>query len=281
MSRQSMFISVLSLVIVSVSFVAEASAQNRLGHRPLRWLGQGFGDGYHRCNPGYDSSHYNPYSAHNTFLYSQTPQYRALTGTQNYAMSPNQDLRFRVGVPYSIYAAPPRNNPLGNFQGMPSATIDNSFEPTKRESVIKSQSTGNDDTLFEGGSVFDETELLDDETELLDDGENALPNPNQFIPEGLDGLNADDSPLPNPNRDRPALINEAPSSRNLEELEQPIPAPQKPSDEPIKFEIDLDSSDDDYELITPRKSAFKLPVLNGTGLAPFKRASTRSQQRRK
>lgn len=278
MSRQSMCISVLSLVIVSVSFVAEASAQNRLGHRPLRWLGQGFGDGYHRCNPGHDSSHYNPYSAHNTFLYSQTPQYRALTGTQNYAMSPNQDLRFRVGVPYSTYAAPPRNNPLGHFQDMPRATIDNSFEPTKREDAIKSRSTNSDDNTFENGSIFDGTELMID-------GEDALPDPNQFIPDneirGLDGLNVDDSPLPNPNQDTPAFMNEAPSSRKVEELEQPLPAPEKPSDGPVNLEVDSDSSADEYELITPRKSAFQLPVLNGTGLAPFKRASTRTLQRRK
>ena len=278
MSRQSMFISVLSLVIVSISFVAEASAQNRLGHRPLRWLGQGFGDGYHRCNPGYDSSHYNPYSAHNTFLYSQTPQYRALTGTQNYAMSPNQDLRFRVGVPYSIYAAPPRNNPLGHFQGMPRTTTTNSFEPTKREDAIKNRSTNSDDIPFEGGSIFDEIELTDD-------GEDAPPDPNQFTPNNeirdLNRLNIGHRPLPNPIRDTPALKNDAPSSRNVEELEQPLPAPQKPSDEPVKLEVDSDSSDDDYELITPRRSAFKLPVLNGTGLAPFKRASTRTRQPRK
>ena len=279
MSRKSVFITTLSMMIVTVSFVAEASAQNRFGHRPLRWLGQGFGDGYHRCNPGYDSSHYNPYSAHNSFLYSQTPQYKAITGTQNYAMSATQDLRFRVGVPYSIYAAPPRNNPFGQvqgIQGMPGATIDNSFEPTKREEDSMKKRSADDDSSddFEGDSIFDE------DVDMLDDRGDQLLDPNEFNPaEKNDDLD-DDRTLPNPNRIVPAEKNDAPDAGRigdeLERLEQRIPAAQKPSD------IKADSNDDnEYELPPRNDSAFKLPVLNGTGLAPIKKASMRKMKPRK
>ena len=103
------FLAALTVSLLSSYLAESATAQVNTfrRHRTLRWLGQGFSDGYHRCTPGYDSSHYNPYSMHNSFLYSQTPAYRQLQGTQNYAMNPHGKIQFFTGVPFSVYAAPP------------------------------------------------------------------------------------------------------------------------------------------------------------------------------
>lgn len=48
--------------------------------RSNRALGHWNGPGYHRCNPGPDSSYYNAWSQKNSFLISRTPQYLSRYG---------------------------------------------------------------------------------------------------------------------------------------------------------------------------------------------------------
>lgn len=125
MAIKSLLSSVVIAVLAVTFFPATSSAQHRPHHRHLRWLGQGFGDGYNRCNPGLNSDYYNPYSAHNTFLVSQSPRFSALL------WNPQQLLEngtIRQGVPFAIYAAPrqaPAPIPASNPQ------FNNSFEPIK------------------------------------------------------------------------------------------------------------------------------------------------------
>ena len=147
MSLKKVSLVALAVFIICGSFVTSCQAQNTFRRqRGLRWLGQGFGDGYHRQNPGYDTSYYNPYSAHNSLLLSQSPEYMAARPVPT-----NQELprRFFNGVPFSAYAAPPQLNqslqtlPGQQFQGSFSPSIgsgvtddmdsvpDNSFQPSK------------------------------------------------------------------------------------------------------------------------------------------------------
>ena len=169
------------LVLLAVgTMISHADAQNTFRrHRPLRWLGQGFSDGYHRCSPGYDTSYYNPYSAHNSVLLSQTPQFRQLNNTQNYEVGASQELRFFGGVPFSVYAAPSQQ---------PFIEPDNSFEP--------------EDEPVDRGNKSDEFSL-----ELDDEGFDDLPPaPNPFDPgqgKQTQPVNSDAADQPSSDR-RPA-----------------------------------------------------------------------------
>lgn len=112
-----------ALVAVATLFPSESSAQLR---RPLRWLGEGYSDGYHRCNPGPNSDYYNPYNAHNSYLISKDPRFQQPVQPQN------QQIRY--GVPYSVYAAPMHNASFGHAN---SQTLTPSPPPSKfeRESI--------------------------------------------------------------------------------------------------------------------------------------------------
>lgn len=159
MSRRSLITAILTVTIVCFATASDTFAQRRaFKPRPLRWLGQGYGDGYHRCSPGYDSSHYNPYSAHNSFLYSQTPQFQQMSSTQNYAMKSGQAPQFFGGIPFSVYAAPPRNDGFG-MQPRTGPMIDNSFEPvTPKTDSTSEAEQGEEAPDFE----------FDDDTGLFD-----------------------------------------------------------------------------------------------------------------
>lgn len=115
----------LSVVMVVTVLSSASSAQIK---RPLRWMGQGFSDGYHRCAPGPNSDYYNPYSAHNSLLISQQP-----TTSNVIPMNENGTTKaIRIGVPYSGYAAPytVKNSPT--TKSLPLKIIDNSFVPFQR-----------------------------------------------------------------------------------------------------------------------------------------------------
>ncbi|MDG1875533.1 MAG: hypothetical protein P8J27_16600 [Mariniblastus sp.] len=98
------------VVLLTTIFCSVSSAQ--FGHRPFRWLGEGYGPGFNRCNPGPNSDYYSPYSSHNSMLISQLPQFQ----NHNFQSSYRNNLESRPvyrGVPFSIYAAPASHQ---NFQ---------------------------------------------------------------------------------------------------------------------------------------------------------------------
>lgn len=103
--RLKLFASLLAGLCL-LSLIAPAQAQSFRQRRPLRWLGEGFSDGYHRCQPLHDSSYYSPYSQHNSFLYSQTPAYRQFQQQRYQGQWDRPAPEFFGGVPFSIYAAP-------------------------------------------------------------------------------------------------------------------------------------------------------------------------------
>ena len=131
MSCKKRMVLLTSVILLSGILTSNAEAQTSLGRqRPLRWLGQGYSDGYHRCNPGHDSSYYNPYSFHNSMLYSQTADFQRLQ-TQNYAFESMQDRRFFSGVPFSVYAAPPSNQ--RSYPALRGNWIEHSVEPVNQD----------------------------------------------------------------------------------------------------------------------------------------------------
>jgi hypothetical protein len=129
MSFRTFLIAVLSIGAIG-TIASDCQAQNTFKrYRPLRWLGQGFSDGYHRCNPGYESSYYNPYSAHNSQLVSQSPEYLAVAGRFNDRPAYGGSNRFFAGVPFSVYAAPPQTG-LPSLSA-PGQLIESSFAPSQ------------------------------------------------------------------------------------------------------------------------------------------------------
>ena len=93
---------VICAVLLTTVFSSTGSAQWRGNRQPgqlvFRWLGQGYGPGYHWQNPGPNSNYYNPYSDHNSRLISRPDLY------------PQQDMApvtsDNKSVPYSVYSSP-------------------------------------------------------------------------------------------------------------------------------------------------------------------------------
>lgn len=73
-----------------------------------RFLGAGYGLGYHRCNPGHDTSYYNPWNTKNSFLISQSPEYLARFSQQRHQTP--LDLLYNQQQGYSAYRGQSVNN---------------------------------------------------------------------------------------------------------------------------------------------------------------------------
>ena len=163
-------ISLVALVglVVCGSFALPCQAQNTFRRqRGLRWLGQGFGDGYHRQNPGYDTSYYNPYSAHNSRLISQSPEYMAI-----HPVPTNQELprRFFNGVPFSAYAAPPQLNPA--YQASPSQQFQGSFSPSIGSGLTEdSDSNASADSFKQDEDEAENNDFQEDDNDFREDQE--------------------------------------------------------------------------------------------------------------
>jgi len=175
MSLKKILLVALATLVVCGGFALPCQAQNTFRrHRPLRWLGQGFSDGYHRQNPGYDTSYYNPYSAHNSNLISQSPEYLAIRPVSS---NQHQSLRFFNGVPFSDYAAPPQLNshlqtsPSQQFQGSFSPSADSRLESDLDDGLsddLRSDDEADEDKDFEDFEDFEEDD--NDFREQEDDG---------------------------------------------------------------------------------------------------------------
>ena len=136
---------VMAVAVVAL-MTTDSFAQIRPAQKALRFLGQGYGNGYHKCSPGPNSDYYNPYSAHNSFLVSQSPQYLNAQMRQSTMQRLSQGTFYR-GIPYSVYAAPQSRN-TNSFQHYPGQMIDNSFEPieaTRVDGQFRPSEPDNDD----------------------------------------------------------------------------------------------------------------------------------------
>ncbi len=97
-------------ILAWITATDESHGQQRWTHllRPdqgtARFLGLGYGHGYHKSNPGPNSDYYNPYTTQNNSRISR--------GTEH---------QFPVMREQTIGATPPRNNvaPVGQMQNRP------------------------------------------------------------------------------------------------------------------------------------------------------------------
>ena len=112
----------LAMVIVVTVFSSVSSAQIK---RPLRWLGEGFSDGYHRCNPGPNSDYYNPYSANNSYLHHKSA---APSSFSSNSYRTNRTEEF--GAPFSVPAVPASFGSESTLSTLPSRIFDSSYVPT-------------------------------------------------------------------------------------------------------------------------------------------------------
>ncbi len=172
----------LSAVVIATLFGSVASAQPF--QKPLRWLGEGFSAGYHRCNPGPDADYYNPWNAHNSMLIHKLPQFQNET-FQSYNMTNLGSRPIYRGVPYSVYAAPQsqynhgHGYGYGGAHGIPSPyntsnqsgygagsgdSVESSFEPYDMKDEENNADTSADEEWIE-----DEDEWDEDEDEWNDD----------------------------------------------------------------------------------------------------------------
>ena len=162
MSLKKISLVALATLVICSGFALPCHAQNTFKrHRPLRWLGQGFSDGYHRHNPGYDTSYYNPYSAHNSNLISRSPEYLAVRA-QHLNQQPTR--QFFNGVPFSVYAAPPQLN--SGLQTMPSQQFQGSFSPSVGSGL---DDETDDAAATDGSGRYDENEDEDDDNDFRED----------------------------------------------------------------------------------------------------------------
>ena len=158
MSFKKILLVVVTSLVVFGGITLPCQAQNSLNRRrPLRWLGQGYSDGYHRHNPGHDTSYYNPYTAHNSNLVSQSPEYQALLAQQA-SQQPTQ--RFFAGVPFSVYAAPSQLTP--GLHNLPGQQVQGSFSPSVGSGLLDSDNdfSSTEDNDF---SSTEDNDLQDDE----------------------------------------------------------------------------------------------------------------------
>lgn len=164
MSLKKILIAVVAVTLVA-TIVEDCQAQKTFRRRTtLRVLGQGFSDGYHRCNPGYDTSYYNPYSAHNSYLVSRTPEYLAAASRFD---DPAQlgTPRFFAGIPFSVYAAPPKSA----YQSVlaPAVQVPSSFAPSQKEPTIAPRE--NDVDEAEGIQNIEDFDMPDTKESMDDD----------------------------------------------------------------------------------------------------------------
>ena len=141
-----------------------------------RFLGNGHSVGYHICNPGPDTSYYNPWSHHNSFLIHRTPEYQSRFG--------NSDVdAYQLLLSGRSPHFQNQPTPFQGFSATPT-TVDADFEPIgddrdDSDSDSNGSSTRNDDDL-------DSTDFNRDR-EPVEDKEFRTPEHPQTTPEPSPG----------------------------------------------------------------------------------------------
>ena len=136
----------IAFATIAVATMLTSAASAQPFQKPIRWLGEGFSAGYHRCNPGPDVDYYNPWNAHNSMLISNLPQFQQ----QNYQSFNLNNLESRPiyqGVPFSVYAAPsraqhgygthgPNSYGQGSYHDVGNGDmVESSFEPLEEDQI--------------------------------------------------------------------------------------------------------------------------------------------------
>jgi len=148
----------------SVLIESESQAQLFVGPRIQeinRFLGVGWGNGYHCRTPGPQTDYYNPYSAHNSYLVSRNqPPGRYSNLSTGYAVG-------GVGgvgrsIPHSVYTGT-QSDGFSVFESLPGQTVTPTFEPTEQRSRFEKD--------LEERDFEEELELQEDDVSDEDDND--------------------------------------------------------------------------------------------------------------
>lgn len=157
-------------IAVTVMLTSVASAQPF--QKPLRWLGDGFSAGYHRCTPGPDTSYYNPWNAHNSMLISKLPQFQQQS-FQSFNLNNLENRPIYQGVPFSVYAAPNRNHHGFGIHGAPSVYDQGSYHNHHgNEDMVESTFEPFEDDQLEEEAEEETAEDFEDDLDQWEDEEN-------------------------------------------------------------------------------------------------------------
>lgn len=172
------------VAIVIMSFFSSFASAQPL-QKPLRWLGQGFSAGYHRCNPGPDVDYYNPWNAHNSMLISNLPQFQ----NRNFQSFDTSNLSGRPiyqGVPFSVYAAPKGHHNYGGYGAHQEYHVESSYEGSSYEGVIESESVPSTFEPYDAEDESEEDQWNDDDNQWNDDDNQWSDEDNEWSEEGDD-----------------------------------------------------------------------------------------------
>ena len=157
-----------SFVAIFGSFLTESESQAQIRNRPIaqevgRFLGLGWGNGYHCRTPGPQADYYNPYSAHNSYLVSrhQNPG-RYSNMSTGYAIDAIGGIGGMGGsIPHSVYTGT-QSRDFSVFESLPGQTVTPSFEP-----VVERKSQFEKD--LEERDFEDELDLEEEDVSVVDD----------------------------------------------------------------------------------------------------------------
>lgn len=119
--------------------------------RVNRALGHWNGFGYHTCNPGPDSSYYNPWTQKNSFLISQSPEFLSRFGHEQIP-TPMELLHSGSTYQQSAYGA---QSAYGSDVDVPS-TLNADFVPNDRDEDEEDEDIDVDEEFDEDEQEFDE-----------------------------------------------------------------------------------------------------------------------------
>lgn len=156
-------------------FLIESESQAQYFRRPPgqevgRFLGLGYGNGYHCRTPGPQADYYNPYSAHNSYLVSRNQNVGRFSNMNTgYAVGGN----FRGmggGIPHSVYTGT-KPDDFSVFESLPGNTVTPTFEPVNKQKSRFQRDLEERD--FEDELDLDETEEDNDFRSRLEDEQDS------------------------------------------------------------------------------------------------------------
>jgi hypothetical protein len=86
--RSAKFLLLVGIFASMMTSLADAQVRSpqKLGRRLMQWSGYGWGPGYHSCRPGPDTSYYQTWTAHNSFLLSEQFPYNQTKTYSDYGV---------------------------------------------------------------------------------------------------------------------------------------------------------------------------------------------------
>ncbi len=188
-----------AFVAIFGCFLFESESQAQYFRRPPgqelgRFLGLGYGNGYHCRTPGPHTDYYNPYSANNSYRVSR---YQPAGHYNNYHTG-YANFGGNEAIPHSVYTGT-QNDGYSVFEGLPGNIVTPSFEPVnKQESQLGRdlEERNFEDELDLGGAEDDEAfreRLRNEQDSVIDrDQEESESGAFESLRENFENLDSED-----------------------------------------------------------------------------------------